>query len=368
MTVYRIFDYCTIKDIYVFYKPYVMKSVENGKRITSGFFVSVLIVLIGFNSPLVLGHNFSPDESAKFLGLVDIIKGEAQLVQEDLASKNVSLANQHANKALTLVTDTVTKEITERNPRLSGDLNTALATLKNSTTNPSMASDVNSTVSDLDDILDEIVTARIEPEKSSNSTIQALRLVEILDGVLRNYGDAYAVGFDMTNMSMMMMGDGGGGMAMDMGGGGMSAMSSMDMGSAGGGGNMSNGGMTGMQVGAPTTEGAPIGIQKQSESSMGGMSMPMGDMSSSQQLVNMTDYQTARILAQKAQELFNSQLVNASISGTPENVINDIVAAFQELNSSIDEKASPMDIMMVVHTKIHPNMITAFGLQLGGST
>ena len=331
-------------------------------------------MLIGFNSPLVLGHNFSSDESAKFLGLVDIIKGEAQSVQDDLASKNVSLANQHANRALALVTDNVTKEIAERNPRLSDDLKTTLITLKTSsepTSNPSTANDINFTVSDLNGILDEIVTARIDPEELSNSTIQALRLVEILDGVLRNYGDAYAVGFDMTNMSMMM-GVGGGGMSsMDMGGVGMSSMSSMDMGNVSVGGNMSSGGnKIGTQVGAPTAEGAPIGIQKQSETSMGGMSMSMGDMSSSQQykLVNMTDYHTAKILAQKVQELFNNRLVNASISGTPATVTNDITAAFQELSSSINDKASPMDIMMIVHTKMHPNLITAFGLQLGKST
>ena len=332
-------------------------------------------MLIGFNSPpLVFGHNFSPDESAKFLGLVDIIKGEAQSVQDDLASKNVSLANQHANRALALVTDNVTKEIAERNPRLSDNLKTTLITLKTSsepTSNPSTANDINFTVSDLNGILDEIVTARIDPEELSNSTIQALRLVEILDGVFRNYGDAYAVGFDMTNMSMMM-GDGGGGMSsMDMGGVGMSSMSSMDMGNVGVGGNMSSGGnKIGTQVGAPTAEGVPAGIQKQSEPSMGGMSMSMGDMSSSQQykLVNMTDYHTAKILAQKVQELFNNRLVNASISGTPATVTNDITAAFQELSSSINDKASPMDIMMIVHTKIHPNLITAFGLQLGKNT
>ena len=331
-------------------------------------------MLIGFNSPLVLGHNFSSDESAKFLGLVDIIKGEAQSVQDDLASKNVSLANQHANRALALVTDNVTKEIAERNPRLSDDLKTTLITLKTSsepTSNPSTVNDINFTVSDLNGILDEIVTARIDPEELSNSTIQALRLVEILDGVLRNYGDAYAVGFDMTNMSMMM-GDGGGGMSsMDMDGIGMSSMSSMDMGNVGVGGNMSSGGnKIGTQVGGPTAEGAPIGIQKQSEPSMGGMSMSMGDRSSSQQykLVNMTDYHTAKILAQKVQELFNNRLVNASISGTPATVTNDITAAFQELSSSINDIASPMDIMMIVHTEIHPNLITAFGLQLGKNT
>jgi hypothetical protein len=56
----------------------------------------------------------------------------------------------------------------------------------------------------------------------NNSTIQALVLVELLDTVLASYyGDAYDVGFDMTNMSMMM-----GGNNDDT-----NSMSSMDMGS-----------------------------------------------------------------------------------------------------------------------------------------
>jgi len=99
-----------------------MRSIENGQKLASGSFVFVLILLMGFNSSIVLGHNFSSDETAKFLGLVDMIKGEAQLVQDNLANKNLSLANQHANRALALVTHNVTKEIVERNPRLSDDL------------------------------------------------------------------------------------------------------------------------------------------------------------------------------------------------------------------------------------------------------
>jgi hypothetical protein len=56
----------------------------------------------------------------------------------------------------------------------------------------------------------------------NNSTIQALVVVELLDTVLASYyGDAYDVGFDMTNMSMMM-----GGNNDDT-----NSMSSMDMGS-----------------------------------------------------------------------------------------------------------------------------------------
>lgn len=183
-----------------------------------------------------------------------------------------------------------------------------------------------------------------------------LQLVEILDGVLRNYGDAYAVGFDMTNMSMMM------------GPGASGEMSSMEMGTSG---NMSNGELkTGMQVEESTTEDENVGMQRQSEPSMEVMSMSMNETASSSRqpkVVNITDYQTAKILASEAQGLFTNQLMNVSLSGTTEIVINDIAAAFKELTSSINEKASPMEVMMIVHTKIHPNLVTAFGLQLGKS-
>ncbi len=79
-------------------------------------------------------------------------------------------------------------------------------------------------------------------------------------------------------------------------------------------------------------------------------------------LINVTNYQTAKVLAMKAQELFDSQLINASLakgSGT-----DNIAAALKELVTSIDNKASPMEITTIVHTKLHPNLLTAYGLKL----
>jgi len=35
-----------------------------------------------------------------------------------------------------------------------------------------------------------------------------------------------------------------------------------------------------------------------------------------------------------------------------------------QLNNVVTNRDSPMDVMMVVHTKIHPNLLEAFGLQL----
>jgi hypothetical protein len=283
----------------------------------------MLIFIIGSDTHLTFGHNFSSNESAIFLALVDTMKTEAQLVQENLARNNISLASQHADRALALLTDNVTKEIAERNRRLANDLKTDLITLKTeSTSGNGTTDDMNFLVTDIDGILDEIVTSRIDPEQLNNSTIQASRMVELIDKVLSNYGDAYAAGFDMTNMSMMMSGGG-------SDGGMQSMMSSMDMGTD----NMS---MSNMSISEAT-------------------------------LINVTNYQTAKVLAMKAQELFDSQLINASLakgSGTENQSIDNIAAALKELVTSIDNKASPMEIMTIVHTKLHPNLLTAYGLKL----
>jgi hypothetical protein len=274
------------------------------------FLMASVVLLAGANTRILFGHNFSPDESASFLALVDTIKAEVQLVQQNIASNNMSLASDHTNKALSLVTDDVNKEIAERNQRLADDLNADLVALRTSAESASgnnTASDTDILVEDINGILDEIVTARIDPDQLNNSTIHMLAAVELLDEVLRNNGNAFAVEYDMTNMSMMTM-DG----------------NNSDTNS-----NTSN--------------------------------------NADNRLVNITDYQTAQALAKKVQELFDDQIINSSLSGSSEIVdqsINNASTAIRELITNIDGKSSPMDIMTIVHTKIHPNLMTAFGLQL----
>lgn len=295
-----------------------MKCIRERNALDKSFLVSVSILLVVFSTPLTLAHNFSSNESAMFLALVETIKSEAQLVQENLLNDNVSRANEHATKALALLTDPVSNEIAERNERLAEELNNALTTLKASTESTSGISEaIEFVVSDLDGIFDEIVTSRIDPDQLNNSTIQALTIVELLDKVLSNYGDAYEVGFDMTNMSMMM----------DDNSNGTTSMSPMEM----------------------------------NRSSSSNISMANTSAAEGFELVNITSYQTAQVLATKVQELFNNQITNGSADTQS---LDNIATAVQELVSTIDNRGSPNDVMMIVHTKLHPNFITAFGLQL----
>lgn len=270
---------------------------------------------LSVNTPLSLGHSFSSNESAVFLALVKAIKTEAQLVLENLANNNTALASEHANRASALFTASVHGRIAESNLKLADDLSNVLSTLKSSTessSDASTASDIDMVISGLDAIIDGIITARIDPVQLDNSTIQALTIVGLLDRVLINYSDAYEIGFDMTNMSMMM-GDNNG----------MNSMSSMEMDSS---------------------------------------SMSMANTSATEgfELVNITSYQTAQVMAMKVQELFNSQLINSSADTQS---LDNITIALQELLSTIDNEGTPMDVMTIVHTRIHPNFITAFGLE-----
>lgn len=294
----------------------VMNRIRDGKTHVKILLLtsSIFILLIVSSVPIALGHNFSSNESAVFLALVNAIKAEAELVQENLANNNISRASEHANKASALLTESVNDEIAERNQRLADDLGNALTSLRSSTESSSSATnDIDIVVSDLGAILDEVVTARIDPDQLDNSTIQGLTIVELLDRVLINYGDAYEVGFDMTNMSMMI-----GDNSSDM-----NSISSMEMNSS----SMS-------MANTSTTEGF--------------------------ELANITSYQTAQILATKVQELFNSQLMKGSADAQS---LDNIATALQELVSTIHNRGSPNDVMMIVHTKIHPNFITAFGLK-----
>jgi hypothetical protein len=57
-------------------------------------------------------------------------------------------------------------------------------------------------VNDIDSILGEAVTTRIEQEQINNATIQAFALVDLTNMLLEDYGNAYAVRFDMTNIQI----------------------------------------------------------------------------------------------------------------------------------------------------------------------
>jgi hypothetical protein len=261
-----------------------------------------------FSKSQVYGHDFVPNESASFLSFTNQLKAESELVQNNLANDNFTLAKEHATRAIELLNskDPVNNvawrdEIAERNQRVASELITAVFNLENMTETPSSSfpeqqQSINQSIGEIDAIINEAVTTRIDSDQRANATIQATALGDIINTLLRYYGNAYQVGFDMGNMSEMasMMG------------------------------NSSNANYT---------------------------------------LVNIADYQSAQALAAKAQEIFNNELRTLANRNATDNIAK-LEDGLMKLSNLIENNSSPMELVMVGHSQVHPSLQSAFNLQL----
>ena len=236
------------------------------------------------------GHTFSPNESASFLSFVDQLQVESELVQTNLANGSTSLAQEHAKKAGSLLTSNITAEIAEENQRVANELTRAINDLQDISLSPQQVGFVDQLVSDINSILGEAESTRIEQEDLENATIQALAFADLVNSILENYGNAYAVDFDMTNMSNMVMNA--------QGNSDKSMMTMSNMGTHGNS-NSSNKKMDLMNMSSPSTM---VGMD------VGGGEGTESGINSSSSLVNLTDYQSAQALAAKALEIFNTEL------------------------------------------------------------
>jgi hypothetical protein len=161
--------------------------------------ITLAIVLsVGGIYPLnrtIYAHTFSGGESASFLALATQIAAEAHLVQANSQS-NITLAQDHAVDARQHLDANTTKELTERNKRVAHDLTAALIDLQrsiNSTNPPPTTAIVKEKVSNIDGLLQEALSARVEPDQMKNATVHILALNNILNEITEHYGGAYGI-------------------------------------------------------------------------------------------------------------------------------------------------------------------------------
>jgi hypothetical protein len=280
----------------------------------------------------------------------------------------MSLAHDHANKAASLLTQRILVEIAEDNPKLAGDLRNALNQLQSiSSTSESQVKSTTRVVSDLTDRLNEdalVRVAQLQPTSSNflegftktlgtifggddkevkkqNAKIEALALANVIDNVLINYGNAFNVGFDMTNMSNMVMTVNN------------SNAVPMVMNNSVNGNNSATNNMT------ENMNMHPINTSSNTTAQRG------VQMSDGYSLVNVSDYQSAKALSIKASEIFNNKLKSTNMNDrNVTGFITNLEDGLTQLNNLIANKSSPLDVMTVVHTQIHPNLLEAFSLQL----
>jgi hypothetical protein len=339
------------------------------KNLSLVIFVSGIVFSMIFLSSInsnpnyqkISAHIFTTDETASFIAFADQLQVESELVQTNLVNNNLSLAQQHAIKAASLLTPTlILIEITEDNQRIADDLITTTNDLQKITSaSEKQRQMVNQLVHDINATLSEAVTMRVEQgqgqdssnfleegieflrgifvgsdggeEVDRNNRIKPLAFADLVDSILINYGNAYAVDFDMTDMSNMVM----------MGGNSSMAMSGL----ANGDNNNNSNNMSSMNMSSST------------------MMNTDSKMNKNYSLVNMTDFQSAQALAARASEIFDTEL-SPMVLKNESNFVSNLEGGLTQLNDLVRNKASPMDIMMVVHTQIHPNLLEAFNLQL----
>ena len=273
-------------------------------------FILIFVTLIGTPSlHNAVAHTFSGDESASFLALVEMIKIEAHLAQEDLSS-NITLAHEHANHTGEHLDTNETTEIAEKNERLANELNSSLIGLNdafNSKTPPTPA-DIEEKVSNLDAILGEVISARIIKDQLNNVTVKALTINDLIGETLEHYGEA--VGHEESTSSSNITADG----------------------------------------------------SNSSESTANTSNQNENTTESSTTIINQVDYESAQAIASRVSTLFSES--EPSIPSNASSNATTIENALKTLKDDIDKKV-PFDTLDgLVDEQIIPVLNSTFNLKL----
>ena len=222
-----------------------------------------------YTNHIVYAHNFSITDDSALLTLIEQIKAETELVNAYFLASNSISAIEHAKNAA----------------NLTNGLNDKLR---------------QSTVADITQVYNNGLY---------NSTTLALVVANLVDEILRNYGSAYGITYDLTNMSNMMM-----------------AMT----------------------------------LNNNNSSSSGHSSMAEKNNAV---LVNIYNYQTAQVLSNVVNRLFNDKL-SAQAPVNEKVTIDNLEQSIKDLKYAIDNKIRAEYLMEIVHMKIHPMLQSAYDLKL----
>lgn len=234
-------------------------------------------------------HDFFVNNDATLVTLVEQIKSETQIINSKFLSGNNASAQLHAKNTAELMND------------LEDNMTEALL--------PS--SDI----------------AQVYDDGQRNSTSLALVVANIVDDILRKYGTAFDIGYDLTNMSNMA------GMRISNMSDGSSSSHSMDMTGTSNSGNNT-------LIGHPNTS-----------------TMRDND------LLLVDNYETAQILADNVNKIFSEDLRSQSPVSETVN-LDKLEKNLSQLKNAIEIKASPEALMGIVHIQIHPTLQKIYDLKL----
>ena len=281
---------------------------------------ALTVILFCSYTNQIYGHNFAGDESASFLALMDQMQTEMNLINANLNANNQSLAKDHLNKINDeLYTETIKKEITERNKRIANEISLSIDEISNAIEQGNNK-DIIKSVKTFNDIIEEAVSVRIEADAMTNSTIQALHFADLINSIDLSYAaslDTKPMNMSATSMNMKMK------------------MNMSDSNS-----------MTNMNKDTDNTSNTNINTTQTNST-----------------ITNIASYQTAEELTNYAIDLFNSTIKQNIPSNATENA-KALESGLQQLKDMIESKTSYNIVMGVIHGIIHTNTQESFNLPL----
>ena len=263
------------------------------RNIVSGILLILLSVIVIFPSPYpilyqnhpVYAHNFSITDDSTISTIIEQIKTETQLVNEYFLTRNSNSTIEHAKNAA----------------NLSNALNDKLQ---------------GRTV----DITQAYTNGLY------NSTTLALVVANLVDEILRNYGSAYGITYDLTNMSNMMLAN--------MPNNNDSFSSPINVTTIAGNDTL-------------LSDGEPASILENNDPA----------------LVNIFSYQTAQALSNNVNRL-NSDRLSLQAPADEKVIAGTLKQSIKDLKYAIDNEAPAEVLMEIVHMKIHPMLQSIYDLRL----
>jgi ATP-dependent 26S proteasome regulatory subunit len=262
------------------------------QTIVFGILLTLLILytLSQYSNHTVHAHDFYITDDAYLVTLIEEIKAETQLVNTNFLSDNNNIsAIEHARNAA----------------KITNDLNNKL--IENS---------------------EDIV--QVYDNGLYNSTTLAMVVANLVDEILRKYGSAYDIKYDLTNMSNMD-----------------SSSSSVPYSSS----SFSTMNMT--TTNTATTSNTTSAHLRHSDMLKKNNFVP----------VNIYDYQTAQVLSDVVNRLFSDELASQAPVNETLN-IGKLEKSLRELKHAIDGMASAEALMEIAHIQIHPILQKTYDLKL----
>jgi hypothetical protein len=155
-------------------------------------FAGVISIAVVFPLKAAYAHTFSGGESAAFLALVKILQADLDQIQSNVAS-NATLSQAHASAVAEHLDANTTKELAERNKLVTNDLTKAISDLNQTIQSKPALDVVKGKISNINALLQEAITVRVEKNQLTNSTVKGQAVSDIADEALERYREAYGI-------------------------------------------------------------------------------------------------------------------------------------------------------------------------------